>query len=140
MTTIAWDGKTLVADRRVSYGTLSDASMTKIAKTKRGLCGASGTSATCAAFRRWFMAGEKGNPTMFKEAEDANGFIIRKNGARFMYDKYGWYEVDPGPFAIGTGWEVAMGAMSNGATAQEAVQIAAKLDGATGNTVDILEL
>ena len=139
MTTIAWDGVDLAADRRVSYGTMSDANTTKISKTKKGLCGAAGNTAMCAAFRRWFESGEKGDPPVLaKDGESATACIIRPDGSRFMYDAFGWYEVDPGPFALGSGWEVAMGALRNGASAPSAVKIASSIDGATGLQVDVL--
>lgn len=141
MTTIAWDGKTLAADRRVSYGSISDAKTTKIAKTKYGLCGASGNSSLGAAFKRWFQNGEKGDPPpLGKDGETATAFIIRGAGVRLHYDQWGWYEADPGPFAMGSGYEIAIGAMESGKTAVEAVQTAAKLDGYTGDEIDTLEL
>lgn len=141
MTTIAWDGELLASDRRVTYGTISDARVTKIGKTKKGLCGAAGVTSICAAFRRWFMEGEKGDPPfMGKDGDAATGFIIRPNGVRFMYDQFGWYEVDPGPFAMGSGYEIALGAMRQGSFADKAVQIAAEFDGSTGNEVDMLRL
>ena len=139
MTTIAWDGVILAADRRVSYGTMSDASTTKIVGNKKGLCGAAGNTSMCAAFRRWFLAGEKGDhPPLIKDEESATACIIRPDGTRIMYDSYGWYEVDKGPFALGSGWEVAMGALRSGKAADEAVRIAAGIDGATGPEVDCL--
>lgn len=141
MTTVAWDGKMLAADRRVSYGTMSDANTTKIVKSKKGLCGAAGNTAMCAAFKRWFLAGEKGeSPALARDGESATACIVRPDGVRIMYDSYGWYEVDPGPFALGSGWEIAMGALRKGASAQEAVAIAASIDGATGNEIDVLEM
>lgn len=141
MTTIAWDGKTLAADRRVSYNSISDASRTKISKTDKGLCGAAGTSSIAAAFQRWFIAGEEGEvPPLAKDGEQATGFIIRPDGRRFMYDSYGYYEVDCGPFALGTGYEIALGAMTAGCDAVGAVAAAAKYDGFTSWEVDSLEL
>lgn len=141
MTTIAWDGKTLAADRRVSYGSISDAKTTKIVKTKHGLCGTAGNTSLGSAFKRWFAQGEKGDPPpLEKNGEAATAFIIRSSGVRLHYDMYGWHEVDPGRFAIGSGWELATGAMESGKSAVEAVQIAAKLDGCTSNEIDVLEL
>lgn len=139
MTTIAWDGELLAADRRACYGSISDAKITKIAKTKKGLCGAAGSTPLCAAFKRWFLAGEKGEPpSLVKGDQDATAFIIRPDGRRLMYDSSGWYEVDPGPFAMGSGWEIAIGAMEQGAFADKAVQIAAKFDGNTDHEMDTL--
>jgi len=141
MTTIAWDGKTLAADRRVSYDSVSDANTTKIVKTDNGLCGAAGNTSIGAAFKRWFVHGEEGDPPpLEKNGQEASAFIIREAGVRLHYDQFGWFQADPGPFAIGSGWEIAIGAMKSGKSAAEAVQIAAKLDGYTGSDIDVLEL
>lgn len=140
MTTIAWDGKTLAADRRVSFDNTSDTKVTKIVKTKHGLCGTSGNTSLGAGFKRWFIDGYKGDPPpLQKDGESAVAFVIRQNGARFHYDAYGWYEAHPGPFAIGSGYELAIAAMESGKSAVEAVQIAAKFDGLTNDEIDTLE-
>ena len=145
MTTIAWDGKTLAADRRVSFGSVSDGNVTKIVKRKKdgALAAAAGNSSMAAAFRRWFLNGERRldtKPELSKDTETASGVIIRPNGVVEIHDQYGWFELETEKYANGSGWEIAIGAMHAGATAEEAVRIAAKLDGNTGDEVDVLEL
>lgn len=139
MTTIAWDGETLASERRVTYGTISDASRTKISKTDKGLCGAAGNSSIAASFQRWFEAGEDGDPPeLIKDGEQAVCFIIRPDGSRTVYDAYGHYSVDPGPFAFGSGYEIALGAMRNGASAAQAVATACIYDGSSDGDIDEL--
>ncbi len=141
MTTIAWDGKTLAADRRVNFSGISDAQTTKIVKTDKGLCGAAGITSLCSAFKRWFEAGEEGeHPSLKVDNEISTAVIIRPDGRMFLYDSYGWSEIYAKHYAMGSGWEIAIGAMKAGKTAEEAVLIAAKLDGNTGDEVDVLEL
>lgn len=142
MTTIAWDGKTLAADRRIDFDGVSDVETTKILKRRDGaLCGTSGAVSLGAAFKRWFLKGEKGErPVLSANGERANGLIIRPNGQLVVHDINGWYEAQAKFYANGSGWELAMGAMHAGATAEQAVAIAAKLDGRTGGDIDTLEL
>lgn len=141
MTTIAWDGHTLAADRRVNFGSVSDMECTKIVKNKKGhLAAASGSSSLAAGFRRWFLEGEKGEPVMAKDGQDATGFIIRKPGKVEMYDIAGWYEAETDKFAVGSGCELALGALRSGGDAIAAVGVAMMHDGYTGGKVDALEL
>lgn len=144
MTTIAWDGKHFVADRQVHYNGIADGEHTKIVKREKdgALCGGCGDAALVAAFKRWFLKGEKGDPPPLSVGTDcaSSALIIYPNGTMVMHEKTGWYETINDKWAAGTGWEIAVGAMHAGASAEEAVRIAGKLDGATGNTVDILEL
>jgi hypothetical protein len=142
MTTIAWDGKSLAGDRRISFGGITDASITKIVRREDGaLCGTSGNSALGAAFKRWFLAGEESDrPSLEKGSEQTTAFIIRPCGQLVIHDHVGWYEAEAKTYAIGSGWELALGAMAMGATAEEAVRIAARLDGSTGSEIDVLHL
>ena len=142
MTTIAWDGKTLVADRRINANGIADGEMTKVVKRKKdgALCATAGTAALAAEFQRWFLNGEKGQrPPLKVDDNTASCLIIRPSGALIVHDYLGWHEMHTKYTALGTGWEIALGAMSAGTTAEEAVRIAAKLDGVTGGGLDILE-
>lgn len=142
MTTIAWDGSTLAADRRVNFGGVTDAKTTKIVQRADGaLAASSGSSSLGAAFKRWFLDGENGErPALDKGTENASGLIIRPSGVLIVHDVSGWYEAEAGFYALGSGWEIALGAMAMGATAEQAVRVAAKFDGNTGGDVDTLSL
>lgn len=139
MTTIAWDGKTLAADRQCNAGGIRDLKVTKILKRKDGaICGAAGRASEMGGFHRWFLAGEKKSSP--KLSEKSAAFIVRPSGKLVIFDEDGWFEADPGPYAIGTGWEIARATMFLGFNAVKAVETAAALDSNTNNEVDTLEL
>lgn len=143
MTTVAWDGKVLAADRRLSFGSIQGAEVTKIVKNKKGeLCGAAGTMTLADGFRRWFLAGKKGKPPALEmHGETATAFIVKTDKTIVFYDPCGWFEFTSDKFAIGSGQDVALGAMDRGADAVEAVQAACRLDGgSSGSRVDMLVL
>lgn len=61
-------------------------------------------------------------------------------GKCYMYENRLYpYEVKA-PFAIGSGFKYAMGAMLAGATAAQAVEIAARLDKNTGGEVQVIDV
>lgn len=142
MTTIVWDGQSLAADRRVNYGGVTDTKISKIVRRADGaLAGSSGNTSLGAAFKRWFLNGESGDrPALEKGSETCNGLIIRPSGALEVHDHVGWYECDAGRYALGSGWEIALGAMAMGADAEAAVRVAAKFDGNTGDEIEVLHL
>jgi ATP-dependent protease HslVU (ClpYQ) peptidase subunit len=143
MTTIAWDGKTLAGDRKVTTGSgIHDCNTTKIVKRKDGaLCGTGGTTALCYAFQKWFLKGGKGKLPTLKEGQDElNAIIISPDGKLTIYDPAGFFEAYAPFYAIGTGYELALGAMAMGAKADVAVRIASQFDSKTGTEVDTLEL
>lgn len=140
MTTIAWDGKMLAADRRVSYGNCSDHQRTKIYRRGDGaLCGAVGQSSRCAAFTRWFLSGEQGErPAMGEKSDAVHAIIVGADGVLTIHDEAGWFEVEAQFTAIGSGCDYALGAMAMGADAGDAVRTAIRFDGLTGGAVDVL--
>lgn len=144
MTTIAWDGKTLAADRQITYDKTVEGEVTKIYKRKKdgALCAVAGNLPIAIRFVRWFLAGGKGEPPeLEKGTATATSFVIYSPELMVKYSNTGWYEVElPNPFADGSGWELALGAMAAGATAEQAVHIASRFDTATGKNIDTLEL
>lgn len=142
MTTIAWDGKTLAADRRTSSDRILVGVKPKIVKRKKdgALAAAAGPSSTAHAFLTWFLKGERGPSPLLGKAEASQAVIIRPDGAVESHDNDGWYPTGMQYYTNGSGWEIALGAMHAGATAEEAVVIASKLDGNTGEGIDTLEL
>lgn len=143
MTTIVWDGKSLAADRRVTSHGMIDGSMSKIVKRKKdgALAGGAGSASLVAAFQRWFLKGERGRRPDLKTGEfSASCVIIRPDKKIECHDELGWFESDAANYATGSGFEVAYGALSMGANARTAVQVAAERDTATGLAVEVLEL
>lgn len=152
MTCIAWDGKTLAADRRCCYGT-TIAETTKIHRVGDVLVGGSGDLSFVLAVIEWVRNGRKPDayPDSQKHKDDWQPvLVIEADGTSSLYERtpypirYENVKVD-GPasgtgIAIGSGRDYARAAMYLGLTAKEAVEVACALDSSCGNGVDTLEL
>lgn len=134
MTTIAWDGRTLAADTRSSWGgTPVDGACRKIFEAihpkGRLLVGCSGISEECNAIWLWMTGKREEQP----QTTDIRIMAVDESGFVFVGSKPGyWSEVGRRPWAIGSGCDYALGAMATGANARRAVQIASTLDTGTG--------
>jgi hypothetical protein len=143
MTTIAFDGKTLAADKRTSFGGLH-ATTIKVHRVNGLLVAGCGTSALICEMRAWLESGA--DPKEFPAAqrdtkECASVLVIHPNGDIRQYESspYPLVILDK-HWAIGSGRDFAMAAMYLGKTAVEAVEVASVFDTNTGNGVDSLEL
>lgn len=142
MTTVAWDGKTLAADKKTVWGGIIPAGgVTKITPldTKnygRVLFGASGAVPDIQKLVRWLTEG--GELPKFGKGCDAI-FVNKKKQCWWIDEQGEPVLVRLKKWATGSGMDFALGAMFAGATAKEAVQIAAKLDINTGKGVDTIE-
>lgn len=144
MTVIAWDGKRLAADKLGDMGGMK-ITVTKIFRLKDGsLAGFAGNFATVGEMLHWLNEGEI--PDLLPASQrDENMWV---GVLRIMPDKRILkYERSPYPMAIenhftaiGCGREFAIGAMSMGASAHEAVNIANHNAVGCGQGIDILEL
>lgn len=137
MTTIATDGKVLAADRQVSDGSLICSPATKIARLANGaVVGVAGGAFNLMAFLEWFNGGRK--ETLQLHSDDFEALVLTAAGQVVCYDRHGRTLIQAPPVAIGTGAQIAIGAMEAGATAQEAVEIACRRDAWTSGPVDTL--
>lgn len=137
MTTIAWDGHTLAADRQVTFfGT--PIPTTKVFKVRAPngsfvLYGCAGKSDEIAAFNRWIAGKQPDRP----ELSELN--IIAIDQERRIWcalEKLNWFQVQSKVWSIGSGADYALGAMYFGASATKAVEIASLLDTSTGFGID----
>jgi len=138
LTTIAWDGHTLAADRQSTWG----GTPTRTRKIFRAIhedgreviYGCSGLTHECSAYTQW-IRGEIAVPT-FTEISilsiDRKGRIWHTNQSMF------WTQIKVKFWAIGAGCDYALGAMACGKTAAEAIKIASRFDVGTGMGVDTL--
>lgn len=142
MTTVAWDGVTLAADRQVTFGNSADCETTKIARGPDGsLIGIVGRLQIGAALLRWFAAGRKDERPALGDGDDGvQAIIINADGTLELHDRAGWAEITAPKYALGSGCEYAFGAMAMGADAVRAVYIAALYDTKTSNVTDALKL
>lgn len=138
MTTIAWDGITLVADRQTTKGS-TRGSMKKIYQLNNNkfLAGAGDTVEINMVYQWLKAGGKKKSKPDIEESE----FLLLDKRARLCYSMD--HRLVPmlceGYAAIGSGSDFALGAMHAGATAERAVIIASKLDVYTGEGVDKIE-
>lgn len=142
MTCIAWDGKTLAADKMscsVGYGY----TVTKIHRLKGGaIVGFSGDGDGAMALLAWlnsprdaaaYPLGQKDN--------DTSALVIEPGGAVWSYGKTAYPQrIECQRYAMGHGRDFALAAMHLGKSAREAVEVACALDVFCGNGIDTLEL
>lgn len=150
MTTIAWDGKHLAADRRHCSGSALHYDDCKIV-TVENEDGTSThyTSTGPAAWLAAWIAWDQGSNEEFPEPQNPRklpvntldgyqGGIVRLQGGEcLMLDPRLPYWTTAGErWAWGSGADFALGAMAAGATAAEAVVIASQFDPHTGSDAD----
>lgn len=145
MSTIAFDGKTLAADRRMSC-TNGIYECCKVLDEGDYFTAGTGDASLVLDLAAWFRGGRLAQhfPTTArtKENGDVNGclLVVWRSGRIERYEGSPFPIVYMGPVAFGSGGDFARAAMYCGKTAAEAVAIAALFDKDTGNGVDTLEL
>ena len=144
MTCIAWDGKTLAADKRGSAGSVA-VTVTKIHRLTNGnLVGVSGDLVVGMAMLAWLQAGANAAdlPEKQKNRDNYCGVLeIRKDGTAWKYEDTAFpFQLEDSFCAIGSGRDFAVAAMHLGKSALEAVKIACLYDPACGNGFTELEL
>lgn len=141
MTIVAWDGKTLAADRMIVDGYTKMAT-TKIHRIGSDLFGCAGCWSTGMARFEWARAGME--PAAYPVvSDDQFGRLLRitDDGQILLYTVNGLPMRYESPFyAIGSGSEFAMAAMYLGHTAEQAVHVACELSNECGMGIDTLEL
>lgn len=137
MTTIAFRDGVLAADSLVTCNGLRDSTAVKIHRVKGVLLGGSGASAIYQKFRDWVVGGMKGQCPI--EGHDFNGLLVSPFGV-IGFNTSGPVFVNAPFYALGSGYQIAMGAMEMGATAEEAVAAAIKWDISSGGEVVTLSL
>lgn len=137
MTTIAWDGAVLAADRRITSGTVTY-STTKIRRTADGrLIGATGDYGVCSAMLDWLESGGS-RPTCQDSERWISALEIMPDGSCWMHNRDSRWRVEDGFVAVGSGRDYAMATMALGHDARRAIEIASRFDPGTGNGVDAL--
>lgn len=136
MTTIASDGRSIAADRLITSSEQLLGETTKVYTAKDGSFFASaGNASDCDCYEAWKKGTLKERPDI--ECDSFEAMILRKNKV-YLVDK-NLIEIEVfTPQAIGSGGNLALGAMLAGATPQEAIEFAAERDLFTGGGVDVL--
>lgn len=106
----------------------------KVVRKGDHLFGAAGSTAATKKMRDWFLG-----PDDVKQPEaDCHMIIVPPEGPVILLNHEGQNRITGPFFAIGSGADVAMGAMAAGASADEAVAIAIQLDTFSGGEITIL--
>jgi hypothetical protein len=145
MTVIAWDGKTLAADKRGDCCGFA-LTLTKVCRFSNGHLGAGcGNSHDIRELLAWYEAGAKPESFPARQKGERDGtsalVVIQGDGTPLHFDG-GPYpiRIENKFFAAGSGRDYAIAAMHYGKTAHEAVALASLYDLGCGNGIDTLEL
>lgn len=144
MTVIAWDGRTLAADKQATVaGMVSTA--TKIHRLDDGLVAFSGSGAHAAELLHWFKSERRPESYPRRDPDSDSGagsLFITRSGQVLMYSQSSPFPelVEDKFFARGAGRDYAMAAMHLGCDARRAVEVACMFDVSCGMGIDILEM
>ena len=133
MTTIVANLKGMAADRFVTYAPSYNGDV-KIWSAKGSVWGAAGDCEYCLKFRSWTEG--KGKRPQVKDPEDPEGAKFEalqlSSKGLFLYINDSPADAVKEPFyAIGSGSGYAIGALSMGASLEQAIEVAAKWDSGT---------
>ncbi len=141
MTVIAFDGKTVAADKRATNGTLI-MTTTKIFRVGDAICASAGDTDKCAEMLAWFRSGAK--PEEFppgNRGDDWSGLLVIRPGEILKYERTPYpMKIEDRFVAIGCGRDFALAAMHLGHDARAAVEVAIALDSGCGNGIDTMTL
>ena len=137
MTTIATDGQSMAGDgQSQANGTVVNHVRAKVLKLATGsIVGGCGCMYELGVWASWLEGGKVGDCPI--QSEEFGGLILNPDGSVFMVDHRGRESSVEVPCAVGTGMDLAIGAMMAGATPGEAVNIACKRDPNSGGRIKI---
>lgn len=143
MTTVAWDGHTLAADKRSCFGTLIH-TVTKIYRVRGCLVAGAGDFDRIQEAVAWFESGADPAklPPFQRDNNDFVGLVVIQPDKTILRYERGPYpfKIESPFYAMGSGRDFAMAAMHLGLKAKEAVQVAMALDSGSGNGIDTMTL
>ena len=142
MTVIAWDGKTLAADKRATNCNLAS-TVTKVHRLPDGLVAFSGGGAHASELLNWFFGARNPDTYPRRDGDDGAGSLfIKADGTIFVYSATNPFpeRIEDRFCARGSGRDYALAAMHLGCDARKAVEVACEFDVSCGNGIDTLTL
>lgn len=139
MTTIAFRDGALAADTGVNAGgsiSFHRCKLRRIGDAIYGFCGAAQLQNVVFDY----FEIPKGDKPKFDDELFVNVLKVNQDGVFMIERNLEPYPVNGDFYAIGSGSDLALGAMATGASAVRAIEIAIEFDDATCGTVDHLEL
>lgn len=138
MTTIATDGKSIAADGMSSSDIVESLTDVKIRRIGKEVVGCAGTGDISIAYLD-YLEGKRGMPII---PDSANFYAVHVSKGKVSYvssPNFSKQKVKL-PYAIGSGGQIALGAMLAGASPGMAVRIAGSRDYRTGGRITELLL
>lgn len=132
MTTLAFDGKTLATDSLITQDGVRVGLQSKITKVRNGVLAIAGSLEDGMAAAEWLDNQDLPKPTL----DAFVGLLLLDDGAVVeLNEKLTPMPITP-PWAGGSGWQIALTAMTLGKTAPEAVAASIKLDIFSGGDIN----
>ena len=144
MTVIAFDGKTLAADKRMCQGGGIARTVTKIVRTRSSgeLLAITGGLDVGRELEAWYLMGAKVVDFPANAKDDTAMLIVIKPNGEIWTWAAGPYptRIESEKAAFGSGRDFAEAAMYLGESAVDAVAVACVFQSDCGNGIDVLEL
>lgn len=134
MTVIAYDGKSLAADRQITTGSVIEGFQKKIYEWSRGVWSSAGRVDDAEAFRKWLDSREK-----TKLHKSFHGIYSEDGEVWEVYSNLVPFKATPGT-GLGDGGQLATAFMGEGYTAEEAVKAVCKYNIYCGGKVDVVDV
>jgi hypothetical protein len=142
MTVIAWDGRTLAADKQTTAGGRPRVT-TKVYRVPEGLVAMCGSSVASVAVLEWFQKGRPPNdyPAIQKTDKDCGAMFVDWTGQLWIYEDHPHaIRIENRFDAMGSGRDYAIAALHLGHDARTAVKVACELDVSCGQGIDSFDL
>lgn len=138
MTCVVFDGKTIAADGKACDGNTVVKLNVKKLVVINGLCiGYCGAARSCKMFMDWWADRTKPYP----EVDSFDAMVVDASGKVVSYSGGHPVELDEVvPFCLGSGRDIARGALAAGADSRRAVEIACELDVDCGGEIQVVTL
>lgn len=138
MTTVAWDGQMMAADRQLTLGGTA-LPLKKIFRYDNGLVGCCGSVQESMLFLEWYRNGR--DPERKPKLDEGFSAMVVSDGLCKRFENLLMpYLIDMPFWAAGSGADYALGAMAAGKSAKEAVEIAIRFDTGSGLGIDVLHI
>lgn len=143
MTVIAWDGRTLAADKQSTVHGYAER-VTKIHRVPGGLLGLCGAAYHAVQLLDWFREGRPAGqwPAPRDPDDNADAIFVTDSAQVFSYSGRSStpMQIESQFTATGCGRDYALAAMYLGHDARKAVEVACALDIHCGQGIDTLQL
>lgn len=140
MTTIAFDGKELVADNLVSNGGRMFCTTDKIKQIGGAYIAAAGCIDSLSLVETWWKSKSRKPPLVPVPEERAFDALIITHDKIIFIDKDFIPTEVQAPIAIGSGSHIALAAMLYGLSAQKAVKMASLVDFHTSDVLQVVKI